>query len=329
MSETQWRYALASVVGSAHIRNGLPCQDKSICETVITASGDAVIMAAVSDGAGSASKADIGAEVACTEAIAGLRNYFSIGGEISGIDRLFAEDTIKNIQTKISERADAHGVTAREFACTLLVAVAGDKNIATWQVGDGVIVYANSYGADDYSVMNWPEKDEYENVTVFVTQDSAVTSLMFDKGTDQIDEIAILSDGIQRLALDFSARSAFSPFFRDMFKPLRSENPGMSERGSEALTALLKSAKVNSRTDDDKTLILASRRSGIVFQSGVEPASLSQLAMAKLQSEAETMVSDCEPVDSLLCKTNVDNNSSSSVVTVLQCGHNYREQDYI
>jgi hypothetical protein len=62
------------------------------------------------------------------------------------------------------------------------------------------------------------------------------------------------------LALDFRAQTAYEPFFSPMFNWLRASADGRSVELSNSLTVYLASEKVNSRTDDDKTLILATRR---------------------------------------------------------------------
>jgi hypothetical protein len=70
-----------------------------------------------------------------------------------------------------------------------------------------------------------------------------------------VDEVALLTDGLQSLALRFASREAHGPFFEPMFERLRGpEQPSESE-----LAAFLGSGPVNARTDDDKTLVLATR----------------------------------------------------------------------
>ena len=77
-----------------------------------------------------------------------------------------------------------------------------------------------------------------------------------------IDEVAIFTDGLQGLALHYESRRAHTPFFQPMFAWMRPAGSGYCEGLSSSLTSFLNSKKVNDRTDDDKTLILATRRSG-------------------------------------------------------------------
>ena len=66
-----------------------------------------------------------------------------------------------------------------------------------------------------------------------------------------------VTDGLQMLALNFAGRTAHRPFFEPMFRRLRSAAPG--EGLPLALRRFLNSPAVNGRSDDDKTLILATR----------------------------------------------------------------------
>jgi hypothetical protein len=260
MSDSPWKYAFASVIGTGHMKANLPCQDQSCCCLLPSETKSDVLVAVVSDGAGSASHSQMGAEIACSETIAELTDYFDNGESTDDISQNFANGCLLRIQNKIALNADAEGLKPRDFACTWLVAIVGTGRAIFWQVGDGAIVYSEPDAPDDYGVVYWPEKGEYENMTVFATQPDASEHLQFSSTRKYMDEVALITDGIQRLALDFSERNAHSPFFHGMFSPLRVQNAGHSTRASLALTAFLSSSKVNERTDDDKTLLLASRR---------------------------------------------------------------------
>ena len=48
----------------------------------------------------------------------------------------------------------------------------------------------------------WPAKGEYANVTEFVTDANASEELSFDEGTLCIQDLAIFSDGLERLEAD-------------------------------------------------------------------------------------------------------------------------------
>jgi hypothetical protein len=67
-----------------------------------------------------------------------------------------------------------------------------------------------------------------------------------------------LTDGLQRLALDFTARTPHLPFFQPLFAALRAAPDVESLAGP--FREFLDSQRINERTDDDKTLVLAISR---------------------------------------------------------------------
>ena len=83
--------------------------------------------------------------------------------------------------------------------------------------------------------------------------------------TDPVTEIALLTDGLQRLALHYQTRQAHEPFFRPLFQRLREHpEPGCPAALATALERLLAGPAINQRTHDDKTLILATRLAAVI-----------------------------------------------------------------
>ena len=77
----------------------------------------------------------------------------------------------------------------------------------------------------------------------------------------RLDCIALLTDGIERLALDFVGHVAHRPFFDSLFTMVAAgSSVGVNRPLSRQLAAFLDSDGVSARTDDDKTLILAALR---------------------------------------------------------------------
>ncbi len=256
---SDWRWALASAIGTSHLRTLSPCQDASVCELVPTRRGTALV-AVVADGAGSAKRAEVGSRLACEVAHREIASLFASGGGIEDVDHSFGRGLIQRIQEEVGVRADAEGLACRDFACTFLCSVVGQDRAAYLQVGDGAIV-VSAWDDDGFGWVFWPQQGEYANVTHFATDPDAPERLEFSDGPGRIDEVAMFSDGIQSLVLHYATRSVHGPFFERMLDPLRKcADAGLSAPLSAALERYLSSGDVNSRTDDDKTLILASRR---------------------------------------------------------------------
>jgi hypothetical protein len=73
-----------------------------------------------------------------------------------------------------------------------------------------------------------------------------------------VDEVSLLTDGLQMLALCLGDKRVHSPFFLPMFRALRATDSTSALQ--KPFRDFLSSPRVNDRTDDDKTLILATRR---------------------------------------------------------------------
>ncbi len=81
--------------------------------------------------------------------------------------------------------------------------------------------------------------------------------------SEPVFDLALFTDGLQHLVLDYAAHSVHSPFFEAMIEPvLRSTASGHDVALSHGLELYLTSSTVTARADDDLTLIMASRRTG-------------------------------------------------------------------
>jgi hypothetical protein len=260
MTSTAWKYAFASVIGTSHAKAGLPCQDLSDCTILQSSDDSTVLVAVVADGAGSAERAEVGASLACSLFIDEMRSLFELGGGMDDITYDFMKSWFTRFRNEVSRRADSEGSSVRQYACTLLGAVVGEDCAAFVQVGDGAIVVSCSEEPETYQWMFWPQKGEYENITTFATDEAVDAKFEHQFINRRIEELAMFTDGLQHLALHYETRAAFEPFFRSMFNPLRPSPGGYLKELSSTLDSFLNSQQVNKRTDDDKTLVIATRR---------------------------------------------------------------------
>lgn len=258
MSDTGWRFANASVIGTSHLKQEPAiCQDFSYCEASQVGE-DEVFLAIAADGAGSASHSAEGAKTACESVREFFCQFASVGRSVTEIDRDTAVQCITKCRFKLTELASTVGLPPREFACTLLVAMVSSNSSAFFQVGDGAIV-VDGIDCEPFNYIFWPDRGEYENTTVFVTQEEALEHLQFDLVDRPIRKLAVFTDGIQHLALNLKEHVPHAPFFSPLFSHLSNCPQGRSDDYTYHLQQFLASDRVNSRTDDDKTLIVAVR----------------------------------------------------------------------
>jgi hypothetical protein len=253
-----WRYIAASVIGTSHEKTGGACQDANGCQIYASPDGEKILAAAVADGAGSAVCAGEGAAITSRALLGLIEEHLDSGRTVEQVTSDTVRGWITAIQNLLKEEATAVSRERRDFACTILGLIVSDSYAACLQVGDGVIVLADSE-ENAYGHVFWPDRGEYANTTHFVTEDDAIEHLQFESINRRVMEAALLTDGLQAIALNYQQRTAHEPFFKGLFAPLRTAEEGCSRELSESLTAFLASPRVNEKTDDDKTLVLASR----------------------------------------------------------------------
>ena len=268
-SSAEWKFIHASEIGTAHIKHSLPCQDYSTAQVVTLSEQNEVLILACADGAGSAPHSHIGARAVCEE----IQRFASHGlmclGDVASIEQELVRSWIDGLRSQLELVSATYGAQLSEFACTLLLGIIGRNCSLFAQVGDGAIVVRNSThnagdasgsAQDEYSIVFWPENGEYLNITNFITSDNLQENLQITHIPGRLDEIAMLTDGLELLALNFKEHTVHSPFFEPMFKQVHeSLDPAALQI---PLRQFLQSSAINAKTDDDKTLIMATRQIG-------------------------------------------------------------------
>lgn len=251
-----WKIIHASAIGTSHTETNQPCQDSCFADVFKGGDNQEYLVCIVSDGAGSAKFGGEGAELACSTAILAIETFLK-RVNVATLDELSVEEWVKDIRRTIYDSAESKNFAVRDYACTLLGAVIAPHQAVFFQIGDGAIVASSG---DTQGIVFWPDSGPYANMTFFVTEEDALSHLRVSVTSTRIDEIALFSDGLQRLALSFEQFTPHSPFFDPMLNILRKKNPSECEALDEQLARFLNSSQINERTDDDKTLVLATRR---------------------------------------------------------------------
>jgi hypothetical protein len=270
MLSDSWKFIFISAVGTSHLATATPCQDSSSCEIVKGAKASNVLIAVVADGAGSAKRADAGAMLACSYFVQRIGQHVETQAPLHEITRDLAKNWIIDYQREVLNQCDGD-LVPRDFASTVLGAVIGDDLSVFFQLGDGAIVIADSEEPENYRWVFWPQQGQYANQTNFTTDEKAPANMEFTRVNRRIDEVTLFTDGVQSLTLDYQARVAHAPFFAPIFEWLRNAPEQHSPEYTASLNAFLNSERVNDRTDDDKTILLATRRSVATNTQSVQP----------------------------------------------------------
>lgn len=248
-----WRHIAQSLQGPSHLADGTCCQDFHGVK-VLGQKTESVLVACVADGAGSARFSQFGSKTACESLLELASAHFNSNGHFDGFSREDAIGWCEDIHTRIKSAAAEMDCTARELATTLSAVIATPNSSSFFQIGDGGIVVRHNGVC---GIVFWPQSGEYANSTNFITSDDYRDQLEFVSVDSSFGEIALMTDGLERLALSFNQHIPHAPFFEPLFRALRTAE-NLTQLG-EDLRIFLGSTSVQQRSDDDKTIILASR----------------------------------------------------------------------
>ena len=253
MGMDTWRVVGASSPGRTHDVQGVPCQDAHAYRVL----EDGTLLVAVADGAGSAERAQDGAQNAVLCALAWLADALEEGtpDDADGWRALMA-DTFTVTREVIAAIADEADTPLREFSATLMCVVVTDIWLIVGQVGDGIVVTEDR---GELSVVVRPQRGEYANESAFLTMSNLLDYVAIEVTGRPPEAVAVTTDGLLRLATKMPEVAPFGPFFAPLFA--FAAGADTSNQGETALAGFLASERVRARTDDDTTLVLAVRDS--------------------------------------------------------------------
>jgi len=247
-----WKVMAASVQGSAHRKCEQPCQDRCCWETV----AGKTLVAAVADGAGTASLGGLGATIASSTAVElACRRLGAVDSRLGDIEwRHLLKGAARVARNALVAEARNRQVSAMDLATTLILAVATPAVLAVAQIGDGAVVVG--YQRTGLAAVTLPQHGEFLNETFFLVSPGALERIDLKVWRGPVSHVALLSDGLQMLALKMPGGTPHAPFFLPMWEiAARSCDAG---QGHASLVEFLESPRIAARTDDDLTLLLGS-----------------------------------------------------------------------
>jgi len=250
-----WKTIGQSVIGTSHLQSGKGCEDAGSCQVIRLASGEEALVCFASDGAGSALHAAEASAVAVSAAHEFAETLLQEARELTDAHLVAL---CEYVYDRLESLASAGGTPKNEFSCTLLGCIVTPENTGFLQIGDGAIV--RNDGSGHFTQVWWPYNGEYHNSTAFIIDDPGLAHLQYKVIDEPVTEVAIFTDGLQQLALNHITLAVHQPFFAGLFPALRrAENDEHLSILNLRLGDYLSGNAINGRTDDDKTLLLATR----------------------------------------------------------------------
>ena len=248
----RWRVVAASVPGTRHQKRQQPCQDAHYWATV----QNDVLVAAVADGASSATLGKVGATLAvCAAATTvGVHHQRTVCPDNDEAWCQWLVDALHAAHATVVAEAQARQVPVRELATTLILVVAMPARVAVAQIGDGAVVVSDMAG--NLLALTVPQKGAYPNETTFLISPNALTAAQVGVWRGSPKHVVAFSDGLQRLALQMPDGHPHAPFFFPFFQLVETVPAAREAQGQ--VEAFLGSQRVRDRTDDDVTLFIGS-----------------------------------------------------------------------
>jgi hypothetical protein len=242
------------VIGTSHQQTGQSCQDAFACQHLPTGE----VLLTVADGAGSARAAAHGSAFSVQAAQHFLAHFLQewAPNSLEGWQAL-VQATFAHTHNALVDEAARLEQPLRDLATTLLVTVLSNEWTVIGLLGDCAAVCRSEEGA--LFTPCRPQKGEFANTTHFLTEQEALARLVIQVLPQPMRGVALFTDGLAELALSTVDGAPYSRFFAPLFAFV--EQSGAAETAQAQLSAFLASERINARTNDDKTLVLAWRMS--------------------------------------------------------------------
>lgn len=264
-----WHCMEEAVVGLAHRAKNLPCQDAA------QAVHKPRPMLVLADGAGSSAMSEIGARAVVQGTVRLLDTLNRPMAELLDGDGPDAATTartwglllVKHAVGLLKDLAAEHRRELRDFRCTLLVMVAGQRRLLWLKVGDGALVLERMHGRQHHQApaeVQWDAavlstlgslgKGEFANQTQFL---DGITPDEVELGCVDVADVtgmAIMSDGAAERLVSLDGHQVSSRI-ATLLEQLR-----WDKLRRQTLTQMFYSPDFCERsTGDDRSIALAAR----------------------------------------------------------------------
>ena len=250
MKHNGYNYTIGSisVQGFSHIDKNIPCQDS----TSYKINKKKQIIAALSDGAGSAELSHLGSKAFVEKVTSKLVKYLDKNqyDPINIKKQLIIE--VNNIKSELINNCEnSENNSISDFAATLLLIIIDNNKGVIFHVGDGSAAIYVQKSIED-ALISLPENGEYANETFFVTQELWEEKLRMTIFDFDYDSILLMSDGVTPMAMQKGCHKLFNNFVNPVVDYLRKNN---AKKNKKALLQTLSNENIKPITGDDKSLV--------------------------------------------------------------------------
>ncbi|MGE3193853.1 MAG: PP2C family serine/threonine-protein phosphatase [Microbacteriaceae bacterium] len=235
--------------GRGHVEDGTPCQDRT---AYLNRAGIQVLCLA--DGAGSATRSELGAQALVDEGCKLLAESFQ--QVISRNDGAQVKvEIVQRLLRRLVRVAQRRHLEMRDLAATFLAVAVSDSQFIAIHVGDGVIGYVKD---GELKVISAPDNDEFANQTTFVTSESAATTMRLLRGSlSGVTGFVLMSDGPANSLFDHRSNT-LATACRKVIELVASASP-FSVPGYKYQIRRLLDTKIRESTKDDCSLAVFGR----------------------------------------------------------------------
>ena len=251
-----WKVYGAKVQGPSHVQTNTPCQDAFY--TGVSQDGQWVSMV-VSDGAGSAARAEEGSQLVAqvlSEKLLDIAAHLSTRVPGAWINDFVIQQVI-HVRELLRQKAGKDDI--RDFHCTLVAALVGPSGGFLIHIGDGSVLSGTATpDTTEENILNItinnqskPENGEYANETFFITEKDWIKHLRISP-VGKTDWIMLATDGGCALTLQNESVPHITNL-KDIFQHLLKLS---EENRSNAIQAWLETDGAKKLSNDDKTLVI-------------------------------------------------------------------------
>jgi hypothetical protein len=239
-----------TIVGPAHIKRGIPCQDA--CAYLQLHSDSTIV--AIADGLGSALYSEIGASAAVLSSLQYVHDLLSKEDIDTANMQNIVHTCFKYARDRLVSISKENNWELDDLASTLIVIIKEKNRIVVGHIGDGGVVASTK---DTFVILSEPAPSEYANVVAPLTMEEWEAELMIQVHALDVASILGFTDGCQSAMLSKTPQGWITnDAFLDAFLS-HMRNISTVDDAKTYIKDILESERLSDISEDDKTLVVS------------------------------------------------------------------------